>query len=89
VPIHLHVAAKRYLCATEATYFATLSAGSVRSLELQGGPFTDVQAERFAAQPFAVDAIRLRRWDEQAKVPHLQTPELEHFRPYLETLLQA
>jgi phosphonate degradation associated HDIG domain protein len=87
-PIQLHVAAKRYLCATEAPYFATLSPGSVRSLELQGGPFTSEQAQRFAATPYAQDAIVLRRWDEQAKVPHLQTPALAHFRPHLEAVLQ-
>ena len=87
LPIQLHVAAKRYLCATEAPYFATLSPGSVRSLELQGGPFTSEQAQRFAAKPYAQDAIVLRRWDEQAKVCGLQTPPLEHFRPHLEAVL--
>jgi predicted HD phosphohydrolase len=33
--------------------------------------------------------VRLRRWDEQAKMPHLQTPDLAHFRPHLEALLHA
>lgn len=37
-PVRLHVAAKRYLCATEPDYFDTLSPDSVRSLALQGGP---------------------------------------------------
>ena len=87
LPVQLHVAAKRYLCATEAPYFATLSPGSVRSLELQGGPFTSEQAQRFAAKRYAQDAILLRRWDEQAKVCGLQTPTLEHFRPHLEAVL--
>lgn len=36
-PIALHVAAKRYLCATEPDYFFELSPGSVQTLELQGG----------------------------------------------------
>jgi phosphonate degradation associated HDIG domain protein len=87
LPIQLHVAAKRYLCATEAPYFATLSPGSVRTLELQGGPFTSAQAQRFAATPYAQGAIVLRRWDEQAKVCGLQTPTLEHFRPHLAAVL--
>ena len=52
-PIRLHVDAKRYLCArghaangssiNGAQYWANLSAGSKRSLELQGGIFTDVR----------------------------------------------
>ena len=88
VPIQLHVAAKRYLCAIEPAYFGTLSPGSVRSLELQGGPFTAEQADRFIARPFAAEAAILRRWDEQAKVPGLHAPELEHFRPHLEAVLQ-
>jgi gamma-butyrobetaine dioxygenase len=36
-PVRLHVAAKRYLCATEPGYFGLLSAESVRTLALQGG----------------------------------------------------
>jgi phosphonate degradation associated HDIG domain protein len=83
-PIMWHVAAKRYLTATEPDYFATLSGGSVRSLELQGGPFTPERAAKFIAQPFARDAVMLRRWDEGAKIPNLETPPLEYFRPHLE-----
>ena len=39
-PVRLHVAAKRYLCATEPGYFGLLSPESVRTLALQGGPMT-------------------------------------------------
>jgi [1-hydroxy-2-(trimethylamino)ethyl]phosphonate dioxygenase len=88
LPVRLHVAAKRYLTAIEPDYFASLSAGSVLSLELQGGPFSIEEAREFAAQPGAVDAIRLRRWDEQAKVYGAMTPDLEHFRPCLEANLR-
>lgn len=37
-PVRLHVAAKRYLFATEPGYLGLLSAESVRTLALQGGP---------------------------------------------------
>jgi [1-hydroxy-2-(trimethylamino)ethyl]phosphonate dioxygenase len=84
LPVRLHVAAKRYLTATEPAYFAILSAGSVLSLELQGGPFSADEAARFAALPGARDAIRLRRWDERAKEAGAAVPALEHFRPHLE-----
>jgi phosphonate degradation associated HDIG domain protein len=83
-PVRLHVPAKRYLTATDPGYFATLSAGSVRSLELQGGPFSATDAAAFIAVPQAEEAVRLRRWDEAAKVPGKTTPDLEHFRQYLE-----
>ena len=88
LPVRLHVAAKRYLTATEPDYFASLSAGSVLSLELQGGAFSAEEAKAFAAQPGATDAIRLRRWDERAKVHGAVTPDLEHFRACLEASLR-
>lgn len=88
-PIRLHVDAKRYLCAVEPGYFDTLSPGSVRSLELQGGRFESDGAAEFIAQPHAADAVRLRRWDEAAKVPGLATPDLRHCRRYLEACLRG
>ena len=88
-PVRLHVDAKWYLTATDPGYFATLSFGSVRSLELQGGPFSAEAAADFISQPYANDAVQLRRWDEAAKVPGKVTPDLAHFRRYLEASLDA
>jgi len=87
-PVRLHVPAKRYLCATDPGYFGCLSPGSVRSLALQGGPVTPAEATQFQALPFAADAIRIRRWDEAAKVPGLETPPLEHYRATLQAALR-
>lgn len=78
-PIRLHVQAKRWLCASRPGYRAQLSADSQRSLQLQGGVFTPVQADGFMAQPHAADAVRLRLWDDQAKQPALATPPLAHY----------
>jgi phosphonate degradation associated HDIG domain protein len=88
-PVRLHVAAKRFLCATDPTYAARLSEASRRSLRLQGGPFTPDEAARFRAHPHAEAAVVLRRLDEQAKVPGLPTPGLDHFRPFLEAARAA
>jgi phosphonate degradation associated HDIG domain protein len=82
-PVRLHVPAKRYLCATDPAYFGALSAGSVRSLALQGGPLTPGEAVAFLAAPHAAEAVRLRRWDEAAKVPGAATPPLAQFRSLL------
>lgn len=82
-PIRLHVAAKRYLCATAAGYLATLSPASVRSLDVQGGTFSAAQAAAFMQQPYAREVVALRRWDERAKDPHADTPALSHFVPYM------
>lgn len=82
-PIRLHVAAKRYLCAIDPDYRAELSAGSQRSLEMQGGAYTPDEARAFIALPYAVDAVRLRTWDDRAKIPGKPTPGLGYFMKLL------
>jgi predicted HD phosphohydrolase len=84
----MHVAAKRYLCATEPSYLDELSPASVHSLQLQGGPFDEAEAAEFERSPYAQDAVRLRRYDDIGKVEGLDTPDLEHYRPVLEAALQ-
>ena len=85
-PIRLHVDAKRYLCQLDKSYWASLSPASQRSLVLQGGPFSIEQAQAFVTQPFATDAVALRRWDDGAKNPAVVTPAWEH---YVDVLRQA
>jgi phosphonate degradation associated HDIG domain protein len=83
-PVRLHVPAKRYLCAVEPGYLDGLSPASRESLRLQGGPFTAEEAAEFARHPYARRAAALRRWDDEAKVPDLVTPNFDYFRQYLE-----
>lgn len=87
-PVRLHVPAKRYLCATEADYFARLSADSVLSLKLQGGPMSEPEVAAFRALPHADAAVQLRRFDEEAKVADLVTPPVAHFLPYVQACLR-
>lgn len=82
-PVRLHVAAKRFLCAFEPNYFAKLSRDSVRSLELQGGPMSEVECAEYRANPYSEAATQLRRFDEGAKVRDLVTPPVAHFLPYI------
>ena len=86
-PIRMHVAAKRYLCATEPSYMEQLSPASILSLELQGGPYSPEEVAEFDESPYAEDAVRLRRWDDVGKLAGLETPELEHYRSVLESAL--
>lgn len=78
-PIRLHVEAKRALCALEPEYLDRLSGDSVRSLALQGGVHSAGEARAFMTKPWAEDAVRLRRWDDEGKVPGEATPPLEHY----------
>ncbi len=82
-PVRLHVAAKRYLCAAEPDYLARLAPDSILSLKLQGGPMTEAESAAFRALPHAEAALRLRRYDEEAKVKDMQTPPLETFMSYV------
>lgn len=82
-PIRLHVAAKRYLCRVDAGYQAQLSEASRQSLALQGGAFSDAEVEAFQRQEHWKDAVRLRRYDEAAKVIGRQAPPWEAYRPLL------
>lgn len=86
-PVRLHVPAKRYLCATDPTYFGKLSEDSVRSLALQGGPMSASEVASFEQRPHYQEAVRLRRLDEAAKDPHAQTPPVEHFMIYVDAVL--
>jgi len=79
-PARLHVAAKRYLCATEAQYFGRLSIASLHSLGKQGGPMSAPESAAFAALPHAEAAVRLRRWDDGGKVDGLHVPDLRSYR---------
>lgn len=85
-PIRLHVDAKRYLCAVESAYLDNLSAGSLRSLEHQGGPMTAFEAEQFANHPYAADAVTLRRYDDFGKVSSAATRTLDSYLPLLAQL---
>jgi len=85
-PVRLHVAAKRYLCATEPAYFGLLSPASVYTLTLQGGPMTDAEAAAFAAGPHAAGAVAVRRWDDAAKDPAADVPGFASYRRLLEGL---
>jgi phosphonate degradation associated HDIG domain protein len=78
-PIRLHVDAKRYLCTAEPSYWAGLSDCSKHTLQLQGGRFTQADAEQFIQRPHARNAVRLRAFDDLAKRPGLKTPPLGHF----------
>ncbi len=88
-PVRLHVAAKRYLCAVVPGYFGRLSAASVYTLSLQGGPMDATEAAIFEARPHAAAAVAVRRWDEAAKDPAGTGPDFGHFRPLLASLLRV
>jgi predicted HD phosphohydrolase len=85
--VRLHVPAKRYLCATDAQYFAKLSPASVRTLELQGGPMSPSESAAFEKERYFRQAVRVRQWDDQGKIAGLTTPLLASYGALLEGLI--
>jgi [1-hydroxy-2-(trimethylamino)ethyl]phosphonate dioxygenase len=81
--VRLHVAAKRYLCATDPAYFGKLSSASVHTLSLQGGPMSAQQVAAFRQNPFHEEAVKVRIWDEEGKRPGVVTPPFGHYAPLL------
>ena len=88
LPIRAHVASKRYLSFAEDGYYDLLSDASKISLNVQGGPFTKEEAEKFINKPLMKEAVKLRRFDDLAKELNKITPPIEHFQHYVESSLK-
>ncbi|MBT3789175.1 MAG: HD domain-containing protein [Alphaproteobacteria bacterium] len=82
-----HVAAKRYLCATDPDYFDRLSAASVHTLNLQGGPMTTDEVASFIKNSALEEIVQVRIWDDEGKVAGVATPQFDHFMPLLQRLV--
>jgi predicted HD phosphohydrolase len=79
-----HVAAKRYLLATDAGYAALLSARSEATLGFQGGVMTAAEVAEFERRPDRDDLVALRRADDAAKVRNAAVDPLDSWRPAVE-----
>ncbi len=88
-PVRLHVMAKRYLSSTEETYYSLLSEPSKQSLVLQGGLMSSIEVSSFEQNPFFSDAVKLRKWDDQAKVQELTTAPVEDFEKNIAVSLRS
>lgn len=85
--VRFHVAAKRYLCATKPSYFDRLSAASVRTLELQGGPMNADEVAEFEKNPNLKEIIAVRYLDEAGKRAGMETPDYWHFAPMVQRMV--
>lgn len=85
--VRLHVSAKRYLCATDSTYFGKLSQASVHTLSLQGGPMNADEVAEFRRNPFHDEAVRVRIWDEGGKIADMKTRTFRDYVPLLERVV--
>ena len=85
-PIKLHVQAKRYLCRNKS-YWNILSEASKVSLKLQGGIMSDDEAKKFVSLKFHDDAILLRKYDDEGKIPNIKIKKIEDYRNLINSQL--
>ena len=88
-PVRLHVPAKRYLCAAVPAYFDRLSAASILTLKLQGGPMSSAEVAAFKAEPYHREAVLVRQWDDRGKIAGLSTADFAHYRVLIDRLAAA
>jgi 2-amino-1-hydroxyethylphosphonate dioxygenase (glycine-forming) len=83
-----HVSAKRYLTLREPGYYDKLSDASKHTLEFQGGPMSDEEADLLEEDPLFREIIQMRRWDEAAKLENQPMPPLDLFKELIFQHLQ-
>jgi 2-amino-1-hydroxyethylphosphonate dioxygenase (glycine-forming) len=78
--VQSHVEAKRYLTLKNPSYYEQLSVASKKTLEYQGGRMEEDEAAAFEQYPLFDLIIKMRKWDEQAKIEHKPVPDLNRYR---------
>ena len=81
-PILLHVEAKRFL-ARDTNYYNSLSEASKISLKLQGGIMNAKEVKKFKQNKNYINAIKLRRFDENAKKQNIKIKKIEDYKELL------
>ena len=84
-----HVAAKRYLLATDPAYADLLSARSETTLGFQGGVMSSAEVTEFERHADRADLVALRRADDAAKVRNAVLDPLDSWRPAVERVVAA
>lgn len=87
--VRYHVAAKRYLCATDPDYFDQLSDASMHTLNLQGGPMDAGEVAAMHENPNLDAIVQVRIWDDLGKDPTMETPPFAHYAPLLQRVVDA
>ncbi|ESW39866.1 phosphohydrolase [Pseudomonas taiwanensis SJ9] len=75
--VQYHVEAKRYLTLRQPGYYQRLSEASRRTLEYQGGVMSEDEADVFERDPLFEVSLRIREWDERAKVVGVAVIDLD------------
>eukprot|EP01130_Rhizamoeba_saxonica_P003594 TRINITY_DN1501_c0_g1_i1.p1 TRINITY_DN1501_c0_g1~~TRINITY_DN1501_c0_g1_i1.p1 ORF type:complete len:383 (+),score=63.61 TRINITY_DN1501_c0_g1_i1:488-1636(+) len=74
-----HVLAKRYLCSVDPEYADSLSPQSQTTLKYQGNLLSDDYISQLQNDKQFQNALRFRKYEEQAKDPHIICPPIAHY----------
>jgi phosphonate degradation associated HDIG domain protein len=75
-----HVEAKRYLTYRQPEYLAKLSPASQQTLLFQGGMMNEEEAVAFEQDPYFDLKVKMRLWDDEAKLTDITLLELNFFK---------
>ena len=78
--VRSHVEAKRFLTFRYPEYFEKLSDASKLTLQHQGGRMNAEEAEAFEADPMFDIYIKMRTWDDLAKITNKALPDLNRYK---------
>ena len=78
--VRSHVEAKRFLTFRYPEYFEKLSDASKLTLQHQGGRMNAEEAEAFEADPMFDIYIKMRTWDDLAKITYKALPDLNRYK---------
>lgn len=84
-----HVNAKRFLVATDSKYYDSLSEASKNTLKYQGGKMSDEEVKRFKEQSTWQLCLKMRTWDEKAKVQNMKIPPFASYRDLMLRCIEA
>ena len=87
--VRYHVAAKRYICATDPDYFGQLSEASIHSLKLQGGPMNGGEIAAFEKLPNFREIVKVRYLDDAGKIAGMATPGFSYYAPMVQRVVDV
>ena len=78
-----HVKVKKYRTYKDKEYFKKLSPASLKTLEYQGGPMTEEEAIEFENDPLFEISLKIRDYDDAAKIENMQINSLNYYKKML------
>ena len=82
-----HVNAKRYLSVVNPSYNSKISDASSETLVTQGGIMSPHEIKSFEGKKYFKDVLKLRSWDDKAKIIDLIVPPIDTYKQIIINVL--